>query len=117
MPLRGDGALRLTTARYYSPSGHSVQEGGIKPDIAVPQLSDPDFALRAKYQTRESDLRGHLANELALKDEELEQDKIDDPRFQLTAEELKEQGVEDFQLYYALETLRRSTKSSVALLD
>ena len=34
-------ALRLTTARYYTPSGRSVQAGGIDPDIAVPQLSDP----------------------------------------------------------------------------
>ena len=111
----GTTALKLTTARYYTPSGKSVQEGGIKPDIAVPQLSDPDLALRSKYQTRESDLRGHLINELGIKDEALEDDKIDDPRFKLTAEQLKEQGVEDFQLNYALDTLRRTTKSSVAL--
>ncbi|MEM6827205.1 MAG: S41 family peptidase, partial [Pseudomonadota bacterium] len=117
LPLGRDAALKLTTARYYTPSGKSVQEGGINPDIKVPQLSDPDLALRAKYQTRESDLRGHLVNELGLQDEELEADKIDDPRFQLTAEELEEQGIEDFQLHYALETLRRTTKSSVALLD
>ena len=39
-------ALRLTTARYYTPSGRSVQEGGIAPDIAVPQLSDPDYKTR-----------------------------------------------------------------------
>ncbi|MEM1195009.1 MAG: S41 family peptidase [Pseudomonadota bacterium] len=117
LPLGRDAALKLTTARYYTPSGKSVQEGGITPDIKVPQLSDPDLALREKYQTRESDLRGHLINELGLKDEELEADKIDDPRFQLTAEQLEEQGIEDFQLHYALETLRRTTKSSVALLD
>jgi len=117
LPLGRDAALKLTTARYYTPAGKSVQEGGIKPDIAVPQLSDPDYALRAKYQTRESDLRGHLVNELGLKDEELEDDKIDDPRFQLTAEQLEEQGIKDFQLHYALETLRRTTKSSVALID
>ncbi|MEM1197558.1 MAG: S41 family peptidase [Pseudomonadota bacterium] len=117
LPLGRDAALKLTTARYYTPSGKSVQEGGINPDIKVPQLSDPDLALRAKYQTRESDLRGHLVNELGLQDEELEADKIDDPRFQLTAEELEGQGIEDFQLHYALETLRRTTKSSVALLD
>ena len=36
-------ALRLTTARYYTPSGRSVQAGGIDPDIPVPQLSDPDY--------------------------------------------------------------------------
>ncbi len=117
LPLGRDTALKLTTARYYTPSGHSVQEGGIKPDITVPQLSDPDYALRSKYVTRESDLRGHLVNELGLKDDELEGDKIDDPRFKLTAEQLEEQGVEDFQLHYALETLRRTTASSVALRE
>ncbi|MEE4153395.1 MAG: S41 family peptidase [Erythrobacter sp.] len=115
LPLGTDAALKLTTARYYTPSGKSVQEGGIAPDIKVPQLSDPDLALREKYQTRESDLRGHLINELGIKDEALEDDKIDDPRFQLTAAQLEEQGIEDFQLHYALETLRRTTKSSVAL--
>jgi carboxyl-terminal processing protease len=92
-----------------------VQEGGITPDIRVPQLSDPDFALREKFQTRESDLRGHLINELGIADEEMESDKIDDPRFKLTSEQLEEQGIEDFQLHYALETLRRTTASSVAL--
>jgi len=115
LPLGRDAALKLTTARYYTPSGKSVQEGGIAPDIRVPQLSDPDFALRERYQTRESDLRGHLINELGIDDEEMENDEIEDPRFQLTAEELEEQGIEDFQLHYALETLRRTTKSSVAL--
>lgn len=115
LPLGRDAALKLTTARYYTPSGKSVQEGGIAPDIRVPQLSDPDFALRERYRTRESDLRGHLINELGIADEEMENDSIDDPRFQLTAEELEEQGIEDFQLHYALETLRRTTASSVAL--
>jgi carboxyl-terminal processing protease len=115
LPLGNDAALKLTTARYFTPAGKSVQEGGIKPDIAVPQLSDPDMALRVKYQTRESDLRGHLINELGIKDEELEADKSPDPRFQLTAAQLEEQGVKDFQLHYAMETLRRTTKSTVAL--
>lgn len=117
LPLGSKAALKLTTARYFTPAGNSVQEGGIKPDITVPQLSDPDFALRQKYETRESDLRGHLINELGIKDEELEGDSIDDPRFQQTAEQLEEKGIEDFQLHYALETLRRTTKSSVALRD
>lgn len=115
LPLGADAALKLTTARYYTPAGKSVQEGGIRPDIMVPQISDPDYALRAKYQTRESDLRGHLINELAIKDEEMEADKIADPRFQLTAAQLEEKGIKDFQLHYAMETLRRTTKSTVAL--
>ena len=115
LPLGRDAALKLTTARYYTPSGHSVQEGGIKPDIAVPQLSDPDMAKRSKYQLRESDLRGHLVNELGLQDEALEIDQQADPRFNLTAEQLEKQGIEDFQLHYALQTLRRTTPSAVAL--
>ncbi|TCD06719.1 S41 family peptidase [Erythrobacteraceae bacterium CFH 75059] len=114
LPLGRDAALKLTTARYYTPSGHSVQEGGIKPDIAVPQLSDPDLAARMKYAVRESDLRGHLINELGIKDDALEQDQRSDPRFQQTAEELKAQGIDDFQLHYALQTLRRGAAALAA---
>jgi len=114
LPLGRDSALKLTTARYYTPAGHSVQEGGIKPDIAVPQLSDPDLAKRSRFTMRESDLRGHLVNELKLEDSALETDKQDDPRFKKTAAELKDEGIEDFQLYYALETLRRTAPNAVA---
>jgi carboxyl-terminal processing protease len=114
LPLTKDSALKLTTARYYTPSGHSVQEGGIEPDVSVPQLSDPDMARRAKFALRESDLRGHLVNEAALKDEDLEQDKREDPRFTLTAEQLKAKGIDDFQLNYALETLRRTSPNAIA---
>jgi len=114
LPLGQTAALKLTTARYYTPSGHSVQEGGIDPDIQVPQLSDPDLAKREKFRLRESDLRGHLINEAAIKDEDLEKDRKDDPRFQLTAEQLKAKGIEDFQLSYALDTLRRTSPNSVA---
>ncbi len=114
LPLGRTAALKLTTARYFTPSGHSVQEGGITPDIAVPQLSDPDRAKREKFRLRESDLRGHLVNEAALKDEELERDRKDDPRFQLTAEQLKAKNIDDFQLHYAVETLRRTAPGAVA---
>ena len=108
LPLTRDSALKLTTARYYTPSGRSVQEGGIEPDIVVPQISDPDRAKRAKLRYRESDLRGHLVNDIDLDEKQLEIDKLTDPRFAATPEELKAKGIEDFQLYYALETLRRS---------
>jgi carboxyl-terminal processing protease len=106
VPLgNGDTALRLTTARYYTPSGRSVQEGGVKPDIMVPQLSDPDYKSRARI--RESDLRRHLVNEGAIKDDVLEDDGKPDPRFAMSAEELKKKGIEDFQLHYALQTIAR----------
>jgi carboxyl-terminal processing protease len=106
--LDKNSAVKLTTARYYTPDGHSVQEGGIDPDIRVPQLSDPDAKARSERAVRESDLRGHLINEAALDDKELETDKHEDPRFKLSADELKKQGVEDFQLHYAIQTLDRT---------
>jgi carboxyl-terminal processing protease len=101
-------AVKLTTARYFTPSGHSVQEGGIDPDIRVPQLSDPDAKARSERAVRESDLRGHLINEASLDDKELETDKKDDPRFTATPEDLKKQGIKDFQLHYAIQTLDRT---------
>lgn len=114
LPLTRDSALKLTTARYYTPSGRSVQEGGIAPDIRVPQLSDPDAERRQRFALRESDLRGHLINEIGVEDESLTRDRLDDPRFQLTAAELEEMGVDDFQLDYAVRTLRRTGGTSIA---
>jgi carboxyl-terminal processing protease len=106
VPLgNGQSALRLTTARYYTPSGRSVQEGGVTPDILVPQISDPDY--RSRTRVRESDLRRHLINEGAIKDDMLQDDGKPDPRFAMSAEELKKQGIEDFQLHYALQTIAR----------
>jgi len=110
--LDRSSAVKLTTARYYTPDGHSVQEGGIEPDIRVPQMSDPDARLRAERAIRESDLRGHLINEISLDDKHLETDKQDDPRFTQTAEQLKQKGIEDFQLHYAIQTLRRTAPSA-----
>ncbi|KLI64775.1 S41 family peptidase [Aurantiacibacter marinus] len=114
LPLTRDSALKLTTARYYTPSGRSVQEGGIAPDIRVPQLSDPDAERRQRLALRESDLRGHLINEVSIEDESLIRDRLDDPRFQLTAAELEEMGIDDFQLDYAVRTLRRTGGTNIA---
>ena len=110
-------ALRLTTARYYTPSGRSVQAGGIDPDISVPQLSDPDYKDRPRV--READLRRHLLSEASADDKLLEQDAdVTDPRFAMTAAELEKKGVEDFQLDYAINTLKRlSNPASIASLS
>jgi carboxyl-terminal processing protease len=102
-------ALRLTTARYYTPSGRSVQEGGIDPDIIVPQLSDPDYKSRPRF--READLRKHLINEAKVDNSVLEDDTKPDPRFTATVEQLKAKGITDFQLNYALETIARLAKT------
>jgi len=105
VPLTDDTALRLTTARYYTPSGRSVQEGGIQPDIIVPQLSDSDYKDRPRL--READLRRHLINQAKVDDSLLEDDGKADPRFAQTAAQLDKAGVKDFQLDYAIKTIAR----------
>ena len=59
LPLAGRGALRLTTAHYYTPSGRSIQAMGIDPDIVVEQARPEPAEAR---EHREEDLRGHLDN-------------------------------------------------------
>ena len=82
-----------------------MQEGGIEPDIRVPQISDPDHKARPVF--READLRRHLINEVKADNKVLEEDAKTDPRFAASPEQLKKQGIEDFQLYYALKTAAR----------
>lgn len=60
IPLSGHGAIRLTTARYYTPSGRSIQAKGIDPDIIVEQATVQKVA--QPRRTREDDLRGRLDN-------------------------------------------------------
>jgi carboxyl-terminal processing protease len=61
IPLGGNGAVRLTTARYYTPSGRSIQAKGIEPDQEVVQ--DVPDELKGKDETKgEAGLRGHLKN-------------------------------------------------------
>jgi len=58
LPLSNDGGMRLTTSRYFTPSGRSIQAKGITPDILV---NDSDNSYQA-FSVRESDLENHLAN-------------------------------------------------------
>ena len=61
IPLGGNGALRLTTARYYTPSGRSIQAKGIDPDVVVEQDLPPELQARfAGSRIGEASLRGHL---------------------------------------------------------
>ncbi len=93
IPLGSHGAMRLTTARYYTPSGNSIQAKGIIPDIVVEQARIE--TLDQTNRRSEADLRGHLENDngdedSAAKDED--EDKVEAP--------------EDYQLARALDLLR-----------
>jgi len=92
IPLGGQGAMRLTTARYFTPSGRSIQALGIEPDIEVQpaRLEELDVAGR-----RESDLRGALTNEQVEGDES-------NPEEAAAEEEVPF----DYQLARALDLLR-----------
>jgi carboxyl-terminal processing protease len=64
IPIGGQGALRLTTARYYTPSGRSIQAKGIDPDILIEQdVPEDQKSSVGKPTGGEASLRGHLKNE------------------------------------------------------
>ena len=97
VPLRGgrDGALRLTTARYYTPAGRTIQATGIAPDIAVsPRRLDPD----APGGFTEADLRNSLDNETGAERTDLDETAVEQP-----PEDWPED--EDYQLHRAMEVL------------
>jgi carboxyl-terminal processing protease len=65
-PLDGGAGLRLTTALYYTPSGRSIQEVGIKPDLEVEQSDAPALGFPERRRVRERDLQGHFTQEDAV---------------------------------------------------
>jgi carboxyl-terminal processing protease len=91
MPLTGAGAMRLTTARYYTPSGRSIQALGVSPNIIVEQ----------KKMRSEADLRGSLDNDSI---SEAERTQIEAER--ASAEEAAKLRKDDFQLAYAIDLLK-----------
>lgn len=99
IPLPGHGAMRLTTARYYTPSGRSIQAEGIKPDIIVEQARIEELDIR---EIHESDLRGALKNPnkktiiIDKEDKGADADKKSD----------KEDKPQDYQLIRAIDLLR-----------
>lgn len=105
VPLRGDGAMRLTTSRYYTPSGRSIQALGISPDIIVEQprrsQTGEEEEEGALLQRSEADLRGSLLND-SLSEDEIRQIEEDRARAE-TAARLRE---DDYQLAYAIDILK-----------
>jgi carboxyl-terminal processing protease len=62
IPLGSEGAIRLTTARYYTPSNNSIQAKGIVPDIKIEQELPEELKAQASSTTSEASLRGHLSS-------------------------------------------------------
>lgn len=106
VPVRGDGAMRLTTSRYYTPSGRSIQALGVAPDIIVEQprrLPNEEAEEEADRPGRsEADLRGSLSNTDNISEDEL---KLLEEE-QQKAEDVAKLREEDYQLAYALDVLK-----------
>ncbi len=104
VPLSQDGAMRLTTARYYTPSGRSIQSLGISPDIIVEQprpREDVEEDEEERNERSEAGLRGSLEND-SLSEDEIRQIEDDRARAEAAAT-LRE---DDYQLAYAIDILK-----------
>ena len=106
VPLRGEGAMRLTTARYYTPSGRSIQALGVAPDIVVNQPPvvpvDPNAPVVEQPKERsEADLRGIISNDSMTDEERVQQEEE-----RAKAEESAKLRDEDYQLAYAVDILK-----------
>ncbi len=111
IPLGDQGALRLTTARYYTPSGRSIQARGIWPDIEVAartqeEIEKAELSISA-MRRGEAALRNHLDAQDGLPEEPRRSDGVIFPA--------KLSEGEDFQLDYALQLLRGATGIEPAL--
>ena len=96
LPLSNGTAVKLTTARYFTPSGRSIQAEGIKPDIELEQVN-VSAVERTFDPIKEADLSGHLSNGNG------EQGHAADPKKVKEKESLAQT---DYQLYEALNLLR-----------
>ena len=101
IPLGSNGALRLTTARYYTPSGRSIQAKGIEPEVVVEEELPNDLKAKADQQSTrgEANLRGHL------KGEDVDGSSKDEEGSGSSAYVAPEKD-KDTQLQYALDLLR-----------
>lgn len=113
IPLgRENGAMRLTTARYYTPAGRSIQAEGIEPDLLVEQAKVEKVDTGNRPRRSEASLRGHLTGpgedgedkeeaeeELPLTDADIKEDDEDE-------KSSTDRAAEDYQLAYALDLMR-----------
>jgi carboxyl-terminal processing protease len=110
-PLEGGGGLRLTTAKYYTPSGRSIQNVGITPDVEVklPVVEDAKNGDSVHMIIREKDLERHLKNE-TVKEDKKKGKPAESEDF--TMEALPKDDKDDIQLQKAIEILTPAVLAS-----
>jgi carboxyl-terminal processing protease len=112
LPMNNGSAIKLTTARYFTPSGRSIQAKGIVPDILVDDGSDPSLSLH------EADLKRHLSNPSDIAKANAEKaatedakarvggDKPKDEKFAETRGPIEPASKDDFQFVQAMNQLK-----------
>lgn len=104
LPLTNGGAIKLTTARYYTPSGRSIQAKGIEPDIIIDQVHDKLEKIDEADRIREEDFAGALDTAKQKKTEadkqKAEEDELDPEK------KKKKKEIEDYQLMRAIDIVR-----------
>jgi len=103
LPMNNNAALKLTTARYYTPNGRSIQASGITPDIIIDKVKISRIEETFSASVKEADLIGHLDNgqeeaPVTEGDEELEEDTSKEEALPLSSR--------DYELYEALNVLK-----------
>lgn len=108
LPLTNGGAIKLTTARYYTPSGRSIQAKGIEPDIIIDQVHDKLEKVDENDRIREEDFAGALDTSKSTKpDKKTEADKKKEEEDALDPEKKKKKKeIEDYQLMRAIDIVR-----------
>jgi carboxyl-terminal processing protease len=105
LPLTNNTAIKLTTARYFTPAGRSIQAKGITPDFLVEETPDGDIS---QFRVREADLNRHLSND---RDKE-DKPAVPRPDAAAAADRLKDRkpiefgSAEDYQLQQAMNHLK-----------
>lgn len=100
LPINKDEALRLTVAKYYLPSGRTIQAIGVTPDIEIPSGKVPTE--ESNFSIKEADLKKHLTNELAKINGDEKSLQKDENKSVVTTQNI----MDDIQLKSALDTLK-----------
>jgi carboxyl-terminal processing protease len=124
--LGPDTALKITTARYYTPSGRSIQAKGIVPEVMLDETAEGNVF--AALRTREADLDKHLSNGKEAEKKDAEREKAREEALKKLEEESKKPAAErrlpefgsdkDFQLQQALNQLKgQPVKASTTVAE
>jgi carboxyl-terminal processing protease len=110
IPLQNGAAIKLTTARYFTPSGHSIQAKGIVPDVKIEQVK-VDAVDKTIERVKEADLNKHLSNPTATSKEDKKAEKIEKPDNAAEDKDKKQTELvnQDYELYEALNLLKAMT--------